>query len=769
MSNQAKNTNEIDLKAVLHHVLAKWYWFVLFVGLAVAGGVWYFVHTTPKFTTSASVMLRQKEEGNLTDQLMAFSTMGLGTNRMAEDELVVFSSNDLIESVVTKLDLWEEYYYKQEYKWQQQLDHPMITARYLHLTDEAERQTFSIKIVRHEEGYKITYKMGYHIPHSIEVPNLSAPIELPEGRIRLQVHKPIAVGEMYRIVHNSRAGAIAKYRTLLSVSLYKSESNIIQLSLTSVCPQRDSRFLTTLIEQYNTNALLDKNMLATNTADFIDSRLSIITTELTDAEAAVEQYKREHKIADLSTEAQLFLEGSSDEQKKMAEVQTQIELVDYIQRFISDETNSFSLIPANICIDDPTLTKFIADYNEMLLQRMHLLSTAMEDNPMVAQLDEQLAVMRENILTSIGTVRAALAITHDNLKRRETDFLSRIENVPTQEREYVQVKRQQALKENLYLLLYQKREENALMLAASSTPTKLIDAPRTDPTTGKPKLLMLIIVAVFLGVMMASALVYVLSFFDNKIHDVKEYEQLIDAPCVGQIITNSRGKHIAIREGEVTASAELFRLLRTNLRFLLPSDAKSSVVLVTSCINGEGKSYVSSNMALSLAILGKKVALVGLDIRKPMLAQYFGLSNHGCLTSYLCEDEYTVDDVIVPGVEHPNLDLIPCGVIPPNPGELLLSERLDALFVELRQRYDYIIVDSSPLAMVSDTLLLDRISDITIMVSRAGYTPIEMIDFINQLVEQKRMKNMACVLNGIKSSRAGYGYGYGYGAANKKK
>jgi capsular exopolysaccharide synthesis family protein len=256
-------------------------------------------------------------------------------------------------------------------------------------------------------------------------------------------------------------------------------------------------------------------------------------------------------------------------------------------------------------------------------------------------------------------------------------------------------------------------------------------------------------------------------FFNNKINDVKEFEQRIKAPMLGQLVRNSRNAHIAIHEGETSVSAELFRLIRTNLRFMLPAEVKSPVILVTSCINGDGKSYVSSNIALSLAILGKKVALVGLDIRKPMLAQYFNLSNKGHLTDYLAEPDVQIEDIIIPSGEHANLDLLPCGVIPPNPSELLQTSRLDELFIALRERYDYVIVDTAPVALVSDTYLLDRIADMTIFVCRYKYTPAEMVNYVNSVVEQKRMKNVACVLNAVKGSQAGYGYGYGYGVKGK--
>ena len=257
---------------------------------------------------------------------------------------------------------------------------------------------------------------------------------------------------------------------------------------------------------------------------------------------------------------------------------------------------------------------------------------------------------------------------------------------------------------------------------------------------------------------------------NDKIDDPKEFERRIKAPLLGQLVQNSRNAHIAIREGESTVSAELFRLIRTNLRFVVPADVKAPVILVTSCINGDGKSYVASNLALSLAMLGKKVALVGMDIRKPMLADYFNLSTRGHLTNYLAEPEMELDDIIVPSGENKNLDILPCGAIPPNPAELLQTERIELLFKELRSRYEYIIVDTAPIALVSDTYLLDRHADVVLFVCRYKYTPSEMIDYINEVIEQKKMHNVACVLNDVKTARAGYGYGYGYGygAQNKR-
>ena len=374
-------------------------------------------------------------------------------------------------------------------------------------------------------------------------------------------------------------------------------------------------------------------------------------------------------------------------------------------------------------------------------------------------MNDQLASMRRNIIATIGSVRESLLIRKRGLQEQDTKFNQQIQDAPEQQREYIRVMRQQQIKERLYIYLYEKREENALMLAATSMPAKILDMPQRDVRSQSPQLKKLLMLCFLLGILFPAGMLYLNILLNDKIDDAKEFERRVNAPLLGQLVQNSRNAHIAIHEGESTVSAELFRLIRTNLRFVLPKEAKNPVILVTSCINGDGKSYVSSNTALSLAMLGKKVVLVGLDIRKPMLATYFKLKTKGHLTDYLAEPDVTLDDIIVPSGEHANLDLIPCGTIPPNPSELLQTDRVEQLFAELRKRYDYILVDTAPVALVSDTYLLDRVADMTIFVCRYKYTPSEMIEYINQMIEQKRMHNVACVLNGVKGLRAGYGYG----------
>lgn len=749
-------SNEIDLRKVARVTLDHWWWFVVSVVVFMGLGTAYYLRKSPKWTTDASIMLRQKDAAT---GMEAFSMLGLTGNQAAEDEVVVLSSRGLLYQAIDALDLWEAHAKRCGLRWEGEFRNPAFTVDYLALTEDAQKESFIVTVKPQKEGFKVKTKRGFFHRSSVKVPDLNSPIETEVGTILIHAQRELSADTTYRLVHQRRELVVAGYLRNVHVAQHKKESNVITLSTSSPMPERDKALLYQIIEQYNLNAVVDKNMIATNTANFIEERLSIITAELSEAEDAVAEYKEQNNIADINTQASLFLQASSAEQRALAEIETQLSLVEYIDEFLRDDSKRENLIPSNIGVTDASLMSGLSEYNSLQLQRMRVLRTATPENPVIEQMNAQLESIRQNIVATIGSVRESLLIRKRNLLAQDSKYNRQIQDAPEQQREYVRVVRQQQIKERLYLYLYEKREENALMLAATSMPAKILDMPQRDVKSKKPQLSKLLMLCFILGILFPAGVLYVYRLFNDKIDDAKEFERRVKAPLLGQLVQNSRNAHIAIREGESTVSAELFRLIRTNLRFVLPSDVKSPVVLVTSSINGDGKSYVASNTALSLALLGKKVALVGLDIRKPMLATYFNLNTKGHLTDYLAEPEVELDDIIVPSGENANLDLIPCGTIPPNPSELLQTERLDNLFVELRKRYDYIIVDTAPVALVSDTYLLDRVADMTIYVCRYKYTPTEMIDYINQIVEQKRMHNVACVLNGVKGLRAGYGYG----------
>lgn len=763
MENKNRKEKEIDIQQLVRVAWDHKWWFVIGVAVMMLLGVLYNLRKTPQWKTDAKIMLRQKDTDS---PISSLSMLGLSANTAAEDEVAVLSSRGLVYQAVDVLNLWDDCSKRCGWKWESEFMHPALTIDYSLLTQENKDKTFTVTVNPDDEGYQVKVKLGLFNSSSTHVADFSEPVETKVGLLKIQANRVLSSDTTYRVGHKRKELVVAGYCKKIGISLYKKESNIITLSTTSTNPDRDKALLFQLIEQYNLNAIMDKNMIATNTAAFIEERLNIITEELSDAEEAVSTYKEKNNIADLQTQASLFLQANSVEQREMAEIETQLSLIEYVDEFLKDTSKKENLIPSNIGVTDASLAGSLNEYNSLQLQRMRIQRTATEDNPVLEQMSAQLASMRQNIIATIGSVRESLQIRKRSLEIQENRYNSQIRNAPEQQREYLRVVRQQQMKESLYLYLFQKREENALMLAATAMPAKIIDMPEKDVLSQTPKMRKTLFLCFILGLLFPAGLIYVRKLFNNKIDDEKEFERNVKAPLLGHLVKNSRNVHIAIHEGEATVSAELFRLIRTNLKFVIPANTKSPVVLVTSCINGDGKSYVSSNTALSLAMLGKKVVLVGMDIRKPMLATYFNLNTKGHLTDYLAEPEVELDDIIVPSGEHKNLDLIPCGVIPPNPAELLQTERVDQLFEELRKRYDYIIVDTAPVALVSDTYQLDRVADVTLFVVRYKYTPSEMVDYINDVIEQKRMHNVACVLNGVKSSRTGYGYGYGYG---KKK
>ena len=752
------NSGEIDVRKIVHVVLERWWWFAIGVFFCCVLGMAYYMRKSPKWTTNASVMLRQKAGGA---QFDALSMLGLSGNSATEDEVVIFASRDLLYQAIDALNIWDATAVRNGWRWESEFRNPAVSLECVQLTEDAELGAFVVQIKPTKSGYKIKTKMGFFNRSSNKVAVLSEPVETCVGTIKIHANRPLSPDTTYRIVHARKELVVAGYQKEVKISQHKKESNIIKLSIASPVPERDKALLSQIIEQYNLNSIVDKNMIATNTAAFIDERMAIISNELSEAEQELSEYKEKNNIADIGTQAQLFLEASSKEQQALVEIETQLSLVSYVDEFLRDDTKRNNLIPSNLGISDEGLVKALSDYNALQLQRMRIQRTATEDNPVIQQMSMQLASMRQNIIASIGSVRESLKIRQRSLMAQDTKYNKKIKEAPEQQREYIRVARQQKLKEGLYLYLYQKREENALMLAATSMPAKIIDMPQRDVQSKNPKLLKLLVICFILGLMIPAGLMYVYILLNNTIDDSKEFERRVKAPVLGQLNFDAHNPYITIRDGEQSASAELFRLVRTNLLFNLGNSIKSPVLLVTSCINNEGKSYVASNIALSLALLKKKVVLVGLDVRKPMLAEYFNLNNRGHLSDYLDGEKIELDDIIIPSGEHKNLDIIPCGAIPPNPSEILQTDYVDKLFAELRKRYDYIIVDTAPVVLVSDTYLLDRIADMTIFVSRYKYTSYEMVERINQIIDQKRMHNVACILNAVKSTHSGYGYGYG--------
>ena len=760
----SQKEKEIDIRSWIIRIFKNWYWFMLSCVVFGAIGAYVYVSTTKKYKVDASIMLRSEEEA-IPQFEMITSIMGMSNSKTTDDEVELLISRDILWQVVNELDLQTEYRKLESFKWMGQYPGHDLTVVYPPQYVDTMSRSVKIELKVRKNDYLVKVRYGRWTRSRHTVKDITKPFTTCIGPISFKINSPqaVEVGDKYRMMTLPMLPLIDSYKQNVTAAPVRKESNIINLSTTTDMPIRGRDFIRKEIELYNMDAVLDKNIMASNTAAFIEERLRLIEEELAEAEQDVAKYKRRFDILDLESEAALAVQESAEFKKQIAEIETQLNLVGYVSEYVSDETKKNNLIPSNIGINDPSLVGLIGEYNQLMLDRMRVSRTASESNPILTQMESQLSVMRENIVTTISSVTSTLSIAKRDIEKRQGQIQVQRNQLPSQEKEYVEVMRNKVLKEELYLFLYKQREENALTLASTVNPAKLVNAPQMNPTPVEPRLSLIGIVCLILGLVFPLAIMIVYDIMNNRISDeATALERRLKIPLAGSLVKNHHGGHIAVHEGENSASAELFRTLRTNLRFMQQKDCTCPVMLVTSSVNGEGKSYVATNLAISLSLLGKRVALVGLDIRKPMLASYLNLPSQGCLTSYVAEDAYTVEDIIVPsGIA--NLDILPAGVVPPNPSELLQSERLDELMAELRQRYDYVIVDTAPIALVGDTYLLHRLADMTVYVTRANYTTYELVDLINQTHEQQRLPKMVAVLNGVNAKKVGYGYGYGYG------
>ena len=766
----AQENQEIDIRAWVLRILKNWYWFVLSCLLMSGLGVLYYYSTTFKFRVDASIKIRTQEEKSFLQREM-MDMVGMGSGKNVEDEIEMLTSRDILFQVINDLDLQTEYRKKKDLRWVGQYPSRDFTVVYPPTYLDTLSKSVRIQLKVRENDYLVKVKYGRWDRSRHKVTDLTQPIHTCAGTISFEQNPKALIenGNKYKMLTLPRLPLTSIYKNTIEAQTVEKESNIISISMTTDIPARALAVITRDIELYNMDAVVDKNIMASNTANFIDERLRLIEQELITAEKGVTQYKEKHDIVMFSEDAEIVMQENLEYRKRIAEIETQLSLVQFVSDFVADDTQKNSLIPSNLGISNESLVDLITQYNALLFKKMRIQRTAAAENPIVAQLDMQLGLVRENIKVSVDNLRNTLLVKKNSLNDRYSITDSQRSSIPTQEREIRELVRNKNLKEQLYLHLYKQREDNALTLASTVIPAKMIATPQVYPDPVKPRMKLILLVCLFFGVCIPFGIMVTYDIMNNRISDDhKELEKKLKIPFAGMLVRNHRGEHVAVREGENSVSAELFRTLRTNIRFMQPVTEKCPVMLVTSSVNGEGKSYVATNLAISLALLGKKVALVGLDIRKPMLATYLNLPSQGCLTSYLSDDAYSLEDTIVPS-NITNLDILPAGIIPPNPSELLQSERLDMLFAELRKQYDYVLIDSAPVALVSDSFLLNRVADMTVYVTRANYTTYELIDFLNQTHEQQRLSKMVAVLNAVDAKEVGYGYGYGYGQQTQPK
>ena len=764
MAQQPKQQDiqEFDFVKLFFHCLNKWYWFVLCGAISIGVAVLLIQSKTRVYSTYATIVIRTNNNMSRSSlQADMMEMMGYQTSKIIGDEMQILASHTIMEQAVKALNLQTEYRKKVGFRWEGQYPNPDVL---LSFAPDAQDTigVFVMELERTETDYVIT--LNYRGKETvIHADNISEPVPTPAGLFTMTEVRALKSGDKMRISRTSvKSRANALLGQLQCRTANKKESNVIVVAMQSDMPSQAYDVVMKVIELYNLDAVIDKNIMATNTANFINERLQIVEAELGEVETAVESYMKENHLADMPQELRIALSNQTSYQRELAEVETQISLLNFLDEYLREPDNEQALIPSNLGVEDAALKKLIGDYNSLVLQQMRIARSATEQNPTYTQSVEEARILRQAILSSIDNIRRGLQIQKADFAKKDQELTSRLYKSPEKERKYVEIKRQQEIKEKLYIYLYQKREENALTLASTVMPAKVIDLPiTTGPISPRTKRIWIIALALGLGI--PFVIIFLIDYLNDEVKDQREFQSIVKAPFLGHVLYMPSDKVVAVDSHNNSAQAELFRTIRTNLRYMLP-DKKSPVLLVTSALNGEGKSYVAINIAASLALLKKKVIVVGLDIRKPTLSQYLHIDFKGELTSYLLDPAVSLDDMIIPSGAVENLDVMPSGAIPPNPGELIQSANIELLFNALRERYDYVVVDTAPLYLVSDTFHLDKYSDMTIFVTRANYISREMLPYIQDIYAEKKMHNMACILNASTGGKRGYGYGrYGYG------
>lgn len=757
-------------QAMLFKYIIRWPWFIASVIFCLVCAWLYLKTITPVYNISASIIIKDnKKGGNTGNDLSAFEDLGIiSSSQNIDNEIEILRSKSLIKDVVSELGLYISYSGEGRFQKPDLYSSSPVLVHFL--PEDAERLKAPILLtVNYQSGNRIdvtaTINGNTINKHFTELPavlsgeagtltftsNPATPIT-GSGNVDVSIVNPLSVAKGYR-------GA-------LSIEPTSKNTSIVTISIKNTNKKRGENFINKLVEIYNKNANNDKNEVAQNTARFIDERISVINQELGTTEQELESFKREAGLTDLSSDAQLAISEQSAYEKLCVENGTQLNLVQYLSEYIQKPENATATLPANIGLNDETLSGLIAQYNALILERNRLLRTSSETNPVVRRLESNIQDMRAGILTTIASVRKGLLITKADLDRQAGKYAGRISNAPAQERRFVSIQRQQEIKAGLYLMLLQKREENNIALAATANNAKIIDDALADDFPVSPQSKKIYMMAFVLGLGIPVAIIYILNLLSYRIEGRADVERLTNVSIIGDVpLNDSEDKHaIAVRENDNDIMAETFRSLRTNLLFIL-GDPDKKVVLVTSTMSGEGKTFIASNLAVSLALLGKKVIIVGLDIRKPGLNKVFRIHHkEKGITGFLSAPQSTdLRSMILPSEVSDNLHVLPGGAIPPNPTELLARKSLDDAIELLKKDYDYIVLDTAPIGMVTDTQLIARVADASIYVCRADYTHKNDYQLINELYANKRLPGLCTVINGLDMKKKKYGYYYGYG------
>lgn len=775
-TNNSSNKNDQGLNIVdlFMYLASQWKWFLL--SILICGGIaWYNYARAPLvYFRSATVIIKDPSNKASTSGLDRFDNFINKVN--VANEILQFRSKKLMREVVQRVHADVSYQIKDGLRSNELYNESPVLVS---LPDALPEQSFSFTMtLKDAKTVTLSDFSGIEAKPSYEVA-LNDTVAIIEGMnvvvTATNYLRDSWLNTPIRVQKLPVESMVNYYKNALGIQQEEEEASILTLALKDSSPARAEDVLNTLITVYNEEAIKEKNQVAVNTANFINERLIIIERELGNVESNLESFKQRNQIVDIASSAGMYMTESQKYNADAMELETQLRLANFIKDYLTDPSKETDLIPSNTGISDMNIENQISLYNAAKLKRDHLIDDSSVNNPVVQELNNSLRAMKQSIIRAVDNMIVSLNVKRNDAQNREMRAQDRVTAIPTKERQMLSIERQQKIKEALYLFLLNKREENALSQAMADNNARVIDGAEGSNAPISPNRNRILLLGLLVGIALPGAVCLAILFMDTRVHGRKDIEGVTSVPYLGEIpldkeaMKDHRKKVMAVKEQGDDIVSEAFRILRTNMAFLSKKDKPAQVITFTSFNIGAGKTFIARNLSMSLAYMKKRVVMVDLDIRKGTLSRHFGHYHVG-VTNYLSDNTVKVDDIIQ---HQEGFDLIPAGILAPNPAELLMDNRLDELMNELRTRYDYIIADNVPVGLIADATIANRIADLTIFVVRAGKLDRRQLPDIEKLYQEKKLKNMALVLNGATPERHGYGYsygyGYGYGYGTKKK
>lgn len=760
----------VDIRKLMNKAVSLWPWTLICALVTGTAAFLYLYFTTPDYKINAKILIKDEDKkggGGMADVSMLQSIGLLSGASNVDNELEILKSYTLMYKVISDLQLNVACFTKRSFKTVELYGkHEPFHFKFIGFNESLLRKgsleyavqvnadkSFIIRDAENERQYTLHYGDTVNLPAGKAILQANTAFrENTEGTYRINVSDPSAVSR--------------NYMKLLEATIPNKQVSTINISLAQSVPEKGEMAVNTLIREYMQANVDDNNRIADSTMSFIDARLLVVGDQLSDIEKEIQTFKQKNELADLSEQSKVLIANTGDYARQQAEQEVQLNVIESLEKYLLENTESPRVVPASLLIQDPTLTALTSQYNSLLMQRSRLLLATTEHNPMVQNLDQQLKDIRSDMLRGIASVKRGAQVALRSVRGNAGELEARIRQVPAKERVFLDYSRQQAIRQELYLFLLQKREETAISRSSTIANARIIDAAQADDLPFQPKRKLIMILAVTAGILLPFGFVYIKDMLNTRLSGKSDIEADSHIPILGEIGHKEEAEFVVVTKKSRAVISEQFRALRTNLQFLL-THKDDKVIMVTSSMSGEGKSFIATNLASVLAMAGKKVVLLELDLRKPKIASSLGLKGGKGFSQYAI-GAAGIKEIIQPSMVHDNLFLIASGPIPPNPTELLLHERTDALFAQLKQDFDYIIIDTTP-NLVTDAQLLSRYAQATLYIIRLDVTRKEQLKLPNALYRDQKMPKLNLVVNDIRQKKYGggyygYGYGYGYGA-----